>query len=148
MSESRKIGFNPVFLGTSGSYTALMPKLGGQAVEGLYAGMTAQVPTATEGSQAAREWVGRYKARFNEDPDVFSVSGYIIIESFARAAEKAGKDLTVDNFVKAADSLTIPPDMFGAPEVKFTATQRLGSSEMRLSQIQSGKWQVISPYYK
>jgi branched-chain amino acid transport system substrate-binding protein len=44
------------------------------------------------------------------------------------------------------DSLTIQPDMFGAPLQTFSATKRLGSGASRLSQITDGKWKVMSDY--
>ena len=46
------------------------------------------------------------------------------------------------------DTKVIPPDIFGSPEATFTATKRLGSDLLRLSQIQDGKWKVISDYVK
>jgi branched-chain amino acid transport system substrate-binding protein len=44
------------------------------------------------------------------------------------------------------DSMTIEPDMFGNPISNYTATKRLGNDLSRLSQIQDGKWKVISDY--
>ena len=44
IAESRKTGFSPVFLGTSAAYTDLIHKLGGKAMDGLYATMTVQNP--------------------------------------------------------------------------------------------------------
>jgi branched-chain amino acid transport system substrate-binding protein len=44
IGESRKTGFNPVFLGSSAAYTDLIHKLGGKAMDGLYATMTVQNP--------------------------------------------------------------------------------------------------------
>ena len=35
-----------------------------------------------------------------------------------------------------------------AAELKFSATQRLGSLATRLSQIRDGRWTVISDYVK
>ena len=46
------------------------------------------------------------------------------------------------------DSMTFPEDMFGSSPSNFTATKRLGSEASRMSQIQDGKWKVISPYIK
>src|SRR5690606_5002797 len=42
IGESRKTGFNPTFLGSSAAYTELIHKLGGKAMDGLYATMTVQ----------------------------------------------------------------------------------------------------------
>ncbi len=77
---------------------------------------------------------------------MFSVYGYLIINAFATAANKAGKNLTTDSFIKVMDSTTIQPDMFGSPLQTFTASKRLGSGASRLSQITDGKWKVVSDY--
>jgi branched-chain amino acid transport system substrate-binding protein len=148
IGEARKTGFSPVFLGSSASYTDLIHKLGGKAMDGLYATMGAQNPYLDEASQPLRFWATKYKTKFNEDPTVFSVYGYQIIDAFAKAAAKAGPNLSTDSFIKAMDTMTIPPDIFGSAEATFTATKRLGSDASRLSQITDGKWKVVSEYVK
>jgi branched-chain amino acid transport system substrate-binding protein len=148
IGESRKTGYNPTFIGSSAAYTDLIHKLGGKAMDGLYATHTAQQPYLDEASQPIRFWANKYKTKFNEDPTVFSIYGYEAIDAFAAAARKAGPNLTTDTFVKAMDSITIPADMFGSPESTFTATKRLGNASSRMSQIQDGKWKVVSDYVK
>ncbi len=148
IGESRKTGFNPTFLGSSAVYTDLIHKLGGKAMDGLYATMTVQHPYLDEASQPIRFWATKYKTKFNEDPTVFSVYGYDIIDAFARDAQKAGSNLTTDSFIKAMDTMVIPPDMFGSDQATFSSTKRLGSNLSRLSQIQDSKWKVVSDYVK
>jgi len=146
IGESRKTGFNPVFVGTSAAYTELIHKLGGKAMDGLYASMTAQVPYLDEASQPLRFWATKYKTKFNEDPTVFSAYGYAIIDAFAQAATKAGTNLSTDSFIKAMDTMNFPTDIFGSPPMSFSATKRLGSDSSRLSQITDGQWKVIADY--
>ncbi len=148
IGESRKTGFSPIFLGSSAAYTDLIHKLGGKAMDGLYATMGQQHPYLDEASQKIAFWANKYKTRFNEDPTVFSVYGYQAIDTFAAAAAKAGANLNTDSFVKAMDSLVVPPDMFGSAEMSFTPTRHLGSNASRLSQIQDGRWKVVSDYVK
>jgi branched-chain amino acid transport system substrate-binding protein len=148
IAESRKAGFSPTFMGTSASYTDLIHKLGGKAMDGLYATMTVQNPYLDEASKAISFWANKYKTKFNEDPTVFSVYGYNVIDTFARAAAKAGPNLTTDSFIKAMDTMTLEPDMFGSAPATFSATKRLGSDLSRLSQIQDGRWKVVSEYIK
>ena len=88
IAESRKTGFSPTFLGSSAAYTDLIHKLGGKPMDGLYATMTVQNPYTDEASQAISFWAKKYKTKFNEDPTVFSVYGYNIIDTFARAATR------------------------------------------------------------
>ena len=148
IGTSRKTGFNPIFLGSSASYTDLIHKLGGPAMNGLYATMTVQNPYLDEASQPIRFWANKYKTKFNEDPTVFSVYGYNIIDTFAKAAQKAGPNLTTESFIKVMDTMSIPPDMFGSAPASFSPTKRLGSDASRLSQITDGKWKVVSDYIR
>ncbi len=146
IGESRKTGFNPTFLGSSASYTDLIHKLGGKAMDGLYATMTLQHPYLDDASQPIRFWATKYKTKYNEDPTVFSAYGYVSIDTFIRGVDKAGPNLTTDSFVKAMESMTIPPDIFGSAEQTFTEKKRLGSNAARLSQIQNGRWKVVTDY--
>ncbi|MBC7604342.1 MAG: ABC transporter substrate-binding protein [Ramlibacter sp.] len=148
IAESRKTGFNPIFIGSSALYTDLIHKLGGKAMDGLYGTMTVQNPYLDEASQPIRFWATKYKTKYNEDPTVFSVYGYVIIDQFIQAAKKAGTNLTTDSFIKAMDSMTFEPDMFGSPKSSYTATKRLGNDQARLSQIVDGKWKVVGDYAK
>jgi branched-chain amino acid transport system substrate-binding protein len=148
IGEARKTGFNPTFLGSSAAYTDLIHKLGGKAMDGLYATMTSQHPYLDEASQPIRFWANKYKTKFNDDPTVFSVYGYNAVDIFIRAAQKAGPNLSTDSFIKAMDTMTVAPDMFGSPQLTFTAQKRLGNDASRLSQIQDSKWKVVSDYIK
>jgi branched-chain amino acid transport system substrate-binding protein len=148
IGESRKTGFNPLFLGSSAAYTDLIHKLGGPAMNGLYATMTVQNPYLDEASQPIRFWANKYKTKFNEDPTVFSVYGYNIIDTFAKVAQKAGPNLNTDSYIKVMDTMVIPPDMFGSAQATFSPTKRLGSDASRLSQITDGKWKPVSEYFK
>ena len=146
IGTARKLGYNPVFLGSSAAYTDLIHKLGGKAMDGLYATMTVQNPYLDEASQPIRFWANKYKTAFNEDPTVFSVYGYTVIDSFLRASQKAGANLSTDSFIKAMDTMVYPPDIFGSSEGKFGPQKRLGNNQSRLSVLQDARWKVVSDY--
>ena len=146
IAESRKTGFNAEFIGTSAAYTHLIPRLGGPAMNGFIAAHTIAHPYLDDAAQNVRFWASKYKTRFNEDPDVFSAYGYLIMDNTLATISKAGKNLTTDSFIKALDSSAFPPDMFGGDGMTFTPTKHLGSTKSRLSQIKDGKWVVISGY--
>jgi branched-chain amino acid transport system substrate-binding protein len=148
IGEARKTGYNPTFLGSSAAYTDLIHKLGGKAMDGLYATHTSQHPYLDEASQPIRFWANKYKTKYNEDPTVFSVYGYQLIDAFAAAARKAGANLSTDSFIKAMDTMVIPGDIFGSPEMKFGPQKRLGNELSRLSQLQDARWKVVSDYVK
>ncbi len=146
IATARRLGFNPTFVGSSGAYTDLIHKLGGPAMNGFYAAMSVQHPYLDEASQPLRFWANKYKTKFNEDPTVFSVYGYTVVDSFIRAASKAGPNLSTESFIKAMDTMVIPPDIFGSAEMTFSPTKRLGSNATRLSQLQDNRWKVVSEY--
>ncbi len=148
IGTARKLGYNPTFLGSSAAYTDLIHKLGGPAMNGLYATSTVQNPYLDDASPAISFWAKKYKTKFNEDPTVFSVYGYNIVDTFAVAAGKAGANLSTESFIKAMDTMKIPPDIFGSAEATFSPTKRLGSDASRLSQITDGKWKPVSEYFK
>ena len=146
IGTARRMGFNPTFMGSSAAYTDLIHKLGGPAMNGLYATMTVVNPYTDDAAAPVRFWANKYKTKHNEDPTVFSVYGYTIIDSFLAAAAKAGNNLTTDTFVKAMDSMVFPPDIFGSAEGRFSPTKRLGSNASRMSQLQDNRWKVVSEY--
>jgi len=147
IAEARKIGYSPTFLGSQATYSELIHKLGGKAMDGMYAVMTVGYPYLDEPTQAIRFWATKYKTRFGDDPSTYSAGGYQTVDLLIRAAQKAGPHLTTDSFIKAMETLgTVPPDFLGSPEFSFSPTQRLGSAKSRLSQIQEGRWKVVTGY--
>ena len=109
--------------------------------------MTVQQPYGDDPDPKIRDWATQYKAQFNEDATVFSAYGYMVIDTFAQAATKAGANLTTDTYVKVMDNnMVFPRDALGMPEMKFNAKRRLGNEHSRLSQLVDGRWKVISDY--
>jgi branched-chain amino acid transport system substrate-binding protein len=146
MAEAKKTGFNPLFVGSSAVYTDLIPKLGGKLADGLFATMTSQHPYLDAAEQPVRFWANKYKTKYNEDPTVFSVYGYGAMDAFIKVAFKVGPNLTTDTFVKTLEGMTFNRDMFGTAELTFGPNKHLGNQFSRLSQIQDGRWKVVSDY--
>lgn len=146
IATARKLDYNPTFFGSQAAYTDLIHKLGGPAMNGLYATMTVQHPYLDAASQPIRFWANKYQTKFNEEPTVFSVYGYLAIDAFIRAATKAGPNLSTDSFIKAMDTMTIPPDIFGSAEQTFGPTKRLGSNATRISMLDNNRWKVVTEY--
>ena len=145
IAEARKTGWNPTFVGSQASYTDLIHKLGGKGMDGYYAVSTNFFPYLDLDNQPLRFWANKYKTKFNDDPSTYATGTYAVMDVFLKAALKAGPNLTTDSFVKAMETMgEVPADMFGTPPLSFTPTKRLGSSLSRLSQIQDGRWKVVS----
>ena len=146
IGTARKLGWNVEFMGSSASYTELIHKLGGPAMNGFYSTNTVNMPYLDDASKNVRDWAQRYKDRYKDDPAVFSVYGYQVVDLFAQVAAKTGPNLTTDNFIKTLEAFTSPRDMFGADAMTFSKTKHLGSNRARLSQIVNGKWTPLTDY--
>jgi len=146
IGTAKKLGWEPLFIGSSAAYTDLIHKLGGKGMDGLYATYQTAVPYLDDPSKNLREWGGRYKAKFKEDPSLFGAYGYLAVDLFYRAARAAGQKLTTETLANAFETTTFPRDMFGTPEMKFTKSNHLGNSRSRIGQIQNGKWQAVTDY--
>jgi branched-chain amino acid transport system substrate-binding protein len=146
IGTARKLGWGVEFVGSSAAYTELIHKLGGPAMNGFYATNTINMPYMDDASKNVRDWANRYKERYKEDPAVFSVYGYQVIDLFVQIADKTGANLTTDNFIKTLENFSSTRDMFGSDAMSFTKTKHLGSNRSRLSQIVGGKWTPITDY--
>ena len=147
IGEARKTGWNPTIIGSQATYTDLIHKLGGKGMDGFYAVSTFTQPYLDIEQADLRFWANKYKTRFGDDPSTYSTGGYATMDTVIRAMQKAGPNLTPESFNKAMIDLgEIRADMFGGPPLRFTDTQRLGSTKSRLSQIQDGRWKVVLDY--
>ncbi|MEO8297341.1 MAG: ABC transporter substrate-binding protein [Burkholderiales bacterium] len=148
ISEMRKLGYNPTMVGSASTYTDLIPKLGGKAMDGLYADMWAKIPYVDDASQPVRFWASKFKTMFDREATIFGAYGYMIVDRLASGLQKTGPNLTTEGFVKAMETLTIEPDMFGSPRLTFSPTKHIGSLSTRISQLQNGRWEVVYDYPK
>jgi branched-chain amino acid transport system substrate-binding protein len=146
VAEARKIGWNVEFMGSTASYDHLIPKLGGKVMDGFYSMSATSIPYPDDPSKNVRDWMQRYKAKFGEDPTLFSAYGWTVITMFADVAQKAGPNLTGESWLAAMESYSRTRDMFGADEMSWSKTKHLGTSRSRLSQIQNGRWVSVTDY--
>lgn len=150
MAVARQLGYTGDFFGSSAAYMPAVPKAGGKAVEGLYAMNETPTPYRDDpkNNKLLNDWMDQYKQRFNEDADLWAVAGWLLVDIFAKAAEKAGPNLTTDSFVKALETMTYPRTFLGSPEYSWSPTRRLGNMQMRIAQIQNGRWVNVSDFVK
>lgn len=139
MAEAHKIGFAPDFMSSTASHTINLPKLGGKDVEGFYTMALVKVPYADNPDPAVRDWVAKFKAKFNFDPDVYAVYGWEVADLFVKAAGEAGRELTTQAYIKAMEKLHGGPDMFGS-SYAFGPTSHQGASHCYIAQIKDGRW--------
>lgn len=148
MTTARQLGYTGDFIGSEAAYQPAVARAGGKAVEGLYAVSTVPTPYRDDpgNSKALNEWMDAYKARFKEDADVYGVYGSLLIDVFAKAAEKAGPNLTTDALIKSLESNPYPRTFFGNPELAWSPTKRMGQDQARVARIQNGRWVNVTDF--
>lgn len=146
LNEAKKIGYAPEFVGTSAAYSHLLPKLGGAVTEGFLTSHSATQPYADSGSQATRDWFAAYTAKYKEDPGLFSVMGYGVMDWSIKAMIKTGANLTVRNLIATLESSSFPRDKLEFDTMSFSKTKHLGSEAVRLSRLKNGKWVPVTDY--
>jgi branched-chain amino acid transport system substrate-binding protein len=140
-ATARKIGWTDVdFLGSAATYDGFVAAAQGGVTEGLYAMGLTDFPYRDTLSPTAQQWFDRYKERYKVDPNIGAVYGHVAADLTVVALQKAGKDLTVDTFVKGLESIKGYRDIFNGPEANFAADKHQGASSSFLAVVKGGRW--------
>jgi len=57
--------------------------------------------------------------------------------------DKAGRDLTLDSFINAMESMKDWQDIFGSPPLTITSTNHHASSLSFLSVVKNARWEPV-----
>jgi len=143
VSTARKMGWDVDMVGQTAACNYVIPLKGGKGVEGLYAVTSIPIMYEEQATGKAKTFFDNYKKRFGKGPSEVAQQGYFSADLAVIALEKAGKDLTVDNFLKALENIEGYQHLFGGPVISFGPEKHLGSDESIFLQIKNGKW--VSP---
>ena len=72
-------------------------------------------------------------------PNFHGEVGYTAAQLVLIGLQKAGKDLTVDSFVKGMESISDYKDIFGS-QLSFGPEQHHGSTKSFLTVVKDGRW--------
>ena len=143
MAESKKIGFNPIWLGATPVNVLEIPALGKELVEGLYSAAGFEIPYRDTAKGPVKEWAEAYFKMFNSEPNTQAVIGYNAIMTFAFYAQLAGKDLTGQKFLDALESGKEFQDIFNSPITKFSKTNHLATTITQVQEVKNGRWVLV-----
>jgi branched-chain amino acid transport system substrate-binding protein len=142
-TTARKAGWNDVtFLGSAAVYDAVVGAA--QGMDGLYAmGLTA-MPYPDSDVATVKKFVEDYKKRYNVDPNIGAVYGYVAADISVQGLKNAGKDLTLDSFVKGLEAIKNHKDIFNGPPVTFGPNIRQGANSSFLAEVKGGRWTRVT----
>ncbi|TXL73280.1 ABC transporter substrate-binding protein [Vineibacter terrae] len=140
---ARKLGWTDVdFVGSSAAYDGVVGAA--QGMDGFYAMGITEMPYPDSPVPAIRAFAERYKQRFNVDPNIGAVYGYIIADLAATGLKNAGPDLTLDSFIGGLEAIKGYKDIFNSPEISFGPQIRKGADSSFLAEVKGGRWTRVT----
>ncbi len=139
-TTAAKLGWKVDMVGQTAACHDVIPLKGGKAVEGLYAVTSIPMIYEDHADETIKTFIVNFKKKYGKEPSSGAVLGYVAAELTVIALEKVGRNLTVDSFVKAMESIKGYQHPLGGPVINFSSNNHLGSKESVLLRIQDGKW--------
>ncbi|MPZ31903.1 MAG: ABC transporter substrate-binding protein [Rhodospirillales bacterium] len=138
-TTARKAGWNDVtFLGSAAVYDLVVGKA--QGMEGFYGMGLTEMPYVDSDVASVKTFVENYKKKFNIEPNIGAVYGYVAADLTVQGLKNAGKDLTLDSFIKGLEAIKGYKDIFNGPQVSFGPNIRQGANSSFLAEVKGGKW--------
>ena len=144
LGTAKKLGLaHFTFLGSFGSFHTVLAKVPGGVTEGFFAtsGWVDLASRANEPAPAA--FIAAFMKEFGEFPSTGATLGYFGAVGFTRALEAAGRDLTVESFLTAMESLDYY-DELSDNHVNYSADDHQGSDKTILSVVEGENWKVVA----
>ena len=140
---ARKAGWTDVdFLGSAAAYDLVVAAA--QGMDGFHGMGLTEMPYADSPVASVKNFVAEYKKRYNIDPNIGAVYGYVAADLTVLGLDRAGKNLTTDTFVTGMESIKGYRDIFNGPEANFGPKIRQGASSSFLAQVKGGRWTRVT----
>ncbi|MDE0372540.1 MAG: ABC transporter substrate-binding protein, partial [Rhodospirillales bacterium] len=144
LGTAKKLGFDDIrFVGSSATFHTLLAKVPGGLTEGMYAAAGWADLAARADQPGPAAFIAAYTEAHGEFPGTGALLGYAAATGLTRALEKAGRDLTVDSFLNAMESVNYYDSILDA-HVDYSADDHQGSDEVILSVIEGGQWKELA----
>ena len=139
IQTARKMDWKVDLIGQFAAYDTAVATLPGGATEGYFCMTPALYVYPDDPRPEVQAFAKVYKARYGRDPNFHGEVGYTAAQLVLLALDRAGKDLTVDSFIKAMESVQNYKDIFGS-ELSFGPDQHHGSTKSFLTVVHEGRW--------
>ena len=140
----RKLGWNVDLVGQFAAYDTAVASLPGGATDGMYCMTPALYVYPDDPRPEVQDFAKRYKAKFGRDPNFHGEVGYTSGQIVVLALQRAGRDLTVDSFIQAMESIHDYKDIFGSV-LSYGPNQHHASTSSFLTVVKGGRWVPVEP---
>ncbi len=140
---ARKMGWGNVeFVGSAASYDLVVGKAPG--MEGFYAMGLTEMPYADSASPKIKAFVEAYKKKYNIEPNIGAVYGYVGADLALTGVKNAGPNLTTDSLVTGLEAIKGYQDIFNGSPITFGPKIRQGASSSFLAEVKGGRWTRVT----
>lgn len=143
LQTARKTGVNAVFCGNFASYSTAVAEAPGEPAEGYYSMAPALYRYPDDPKPAIHDLCTAYKARYGFEINYLGEAGISCASFTVAALEKAGRDLTLDSFVNALESMNDWHDIFGGPALSMSPSNHHASNQSFLSVVKKTRWTPV-----
>ncbi|MFQ5401474.1 MAG: ABC transporter substrate-binding protein [Anaerolineae bacterium] len=144
LTEAQKNGFEPTWLMTYVLADPILPFLAGEAAEGAQAGAWIVDPLNAPEAQQYRDVLAQEYPE--EIPGGYSLSSWAVGEIIVEALNRAGPDLTREEFVAALESLQDFSTGL-TPAFSYSADDHQGIKQMAIVELQGGVWIPVTDFF-
>jgi branched-chain amino acid transport system substrate-binding protein len=142
-NTARKMGWTNVdFVGSAAVYDLVVGAA--QGMDGFYGMGLTEMPYGDSPVESVKKFVAAYKAKYNIDPNIGAVYGYVAADLTTVGLKNAGANLTLDSLIKGLESIKGYKDIFNGPEVNFSDKTRQGASSSFLALVKGGRWTRVT----
>ena len=145
LQTAHKQGWNPDFVGQVATYSTAIAEAPGNPAEGFYAMTPALYAYPDDPRPAVSAFAAKYKARYGFDVNFLGETGYTAAQFVLAALDKAGRDLTLNSFIAALESMRDYRDIFGSPPLTITPTDHHAANQSFLTVVHNGRWVPVEP---
>ncbi|HEY4171973.1 MAG TPA: ABC transporter substrate-binding protein, partial [Rhodopila sp.] len=143
LQTARKIGWKPDFCGQFASYSTAVAEAPGEPAEGFYSMAPALYRYPDDPEPKVKAFAEKYRKTYGIDVNYLGEAGYTAATFVVAVLEKAGRNLTLDSFIAAMESMQDWHDIFGGPVLSMSATNHHASSVSFLSQVKGKRWAPV-----
>lgn len=134
--QGKELGIKARFLGYSGSVNDQFLKLAGAGADGMLASTVGWNPN--DPHAAVQDFIKAYKAKFSQDPTVYSAMGYDGVQILARVIAQAGDQ--ADDIAKSLFGFTYT----GATGETKIGPKGLAAKEVFFKEVVGGAWSDVT----
>jgi ABC-type branched-subunit amino acid transport system substrate-binding protein len=143
VTEARSQSWAVDIMAGQGASTTAVIKLGGPAVEGLYA--TFQfLNSSQEQTQELSSVLDRFKASFGHGAEDGIALGYTTVMLFAEGAKNAGRDLTPQTLSQGLEKVRNFKTVFEGPPISFDPADHAAPRGTIIMQVRGGKYVPVT----